>query len=403
MNYDSVINYLFNQLANYQKNGAKAYKPGLDSITELLTELNNPHIGLKTIHLAGTNGKGSTSHILASILIENGYKVGLFTSPHIKDFRERIKVNGEVVGEQSVVDFVSRNKAKFDQLNPSFFEICTAMAFTLFSEQECDIAIIETGLGGRLDSTNVITPEVSVITNIGLDHTNFLGTTLKEIAGEKSGIIKANVPVVIGEFQEETYKIFVDKANECSSALYLTKQQSTIITDLLGQFQQKNSSLALEVISVLKEIGWFVDDAKTKIALTRVKRNTNFIGRLDKISSNPDVIVDASHNVDGIKNLFKEINLLEFKNLHCVYGTSSDKEVDGIMSFFPKNATYYFTEFASERSMKIDKIKDTAKKNNLNFSLHTSPIDALSVAKQSSNSNDLIIIFGSFFLLEKII
>ena len=210
MNYHSVINYLFNQLANYQKVGASAYKPGLDSITDLLYELKNPHKDLKTIHLAGTNGKGSTSHILASILIENGYKVGLFTSPHIKDFRERIKINGELISEQVVIDFVSNNKVIFDRLKPTFFEICTAMAFTIFANQKCDIAIIETGLGGRLDSTNVIEPEVSVITNIGIDHTNFLGTTLKEIAGEKAGIIKPNTPVVIGEYQSETYNIFAN-------------------------------------------------------------------------------------------------------------------------------------------------------------------------------------------------
>ncbi len=403
MNYDSVINYLFNQLANYQKVGAKAYKPGLDSITELLVSLNNPHHNLKTIHLAGTNGKGSTSHILASILIENGYKVGLFTSPHIKDFRERIKINGELVFKETVVNFVSKHKVIFDRLQPSFFEICTAMAFSIFSEQQCDIAIIETGLGGRLDSTNVIQPEVSVITNIGLDHTNFLGTTLEQIAREKAGIIKSNVPVVIGEYQAETYGVFVNKARVCKSAINLTEQLTNIKTDLLGQFQQMNGSLALETINVLKQIGWYIDDAKTEIGLTRVKKNTNFIGRLDRISSNPDVIIDASHNEDGVKNLFKEIELLDFNTLHCVYGTSSDKDIEKIMVLFPQNAIYYLTEFESERSMKTEELENKALKNNLNFSTHLSPEKALSIAKQSSNSNDLIIVFGSFFLLEKIV
>jgi len=403
VNYNSVINYLFNQLANYQKVGAKAYKPGLDSITELLSELGNPHHKLKTIHLAGTNGKGSTSHILASILIENGYKVGLFTSPHIKDFRERIKINGEMTSKQSVVDFVSNHKSIFDRLNPSFFEICTAMAFVMFAEERCDIAIVETGLGGRLDSTNVIQPEISVITNIGIDHTNFLGITLKEIAGEKAGIIKSNIPVAIGEFQEETYSVFVEKEKECKSQLYLTKQRSDIVTDLLGQFQQKNCSLALETITILKQIGWYIDDSKIDIALTRVKGNTNFIGRLDKISSSPDVLIDASHNENGVSNLFDELSLLNFENLHCIYGTSSDKDVEGIMSLFPQNATYYFTEFDSERSMKLKELNNNAKKNNLNFSLHLTPKKALSVAKQTSSANDLIIIFGSFFLLEKIV
>jgi dihydrofolate synthase/folylpolyglutamate synthase len=403
VNYHSVINYLFNQLANYQKVGASAYKPGLDSITDLLYELKNPHKDLKTIHLAGTNGKGSTSHILASILIENGYKVGLFTSPHIKDFRERIKINGELISEQVVIDFVSNNKAIFDRLKPTFFEICTAMAFTIFANQKCDIAIIETGLGGRLDSTNVIEPEVSVITNIGIDHTNFLGTTLKEIAGEKAGIIKPNTPVVIGEYQSETYNIFANKAKGCNSVLCLTEQRNDINTDLLGEFQQKNCSLALETVRILKENGWCIDDSKTLAALTRVKNNTAFIGRLDKISSNPSVIVDASHNVDGIRNLFKEVERMEFKHLHCIYGTSSDKDVEKIMALFPVKANYYFTEFDSYRSMRTEELNSNANKFKLNFSSHLSPDLALSVAKQSSSTDDLIIIFGSFFLLEKII
>lgn len=403
MDYNGVINYLFNQLANYQKVGAKAYKPGLGAIIDLLNELSNPHEELKTIHLAGTNGKGSTSHILASILIENGYKVGLFTSPHIKDFRERIKINGKLVSEQAVIDFVSTNKMVFDKLNPSFFEICTAMAFSIFSNEKCDIAIIETGLGGRLDSTNVILPEVSVITNIGIDHTNFLGTTLEKIAGEKAGIIKPNIPVVIGEYQKETFGVFQSKAIENSSDLTLTQQRTDIKTDLLGQFQQKNCSLALEAIQVLMHRGWYLDNAKTKISLTRVKQNTGFIGRLDKISSFPDVIVDASHNPDGIQNLFNEISLFDFDNLHCIYGTSSDKDIHKIMALFPSDAKFYLTEFSSERSMKLDELKNNAKKYNLNYSLHSIPKDALSVAKQSSSSNDLIVIFGSFFLLEKII
>jgi len=403
VNYDSIIDYLFNQLANYQKVGAKAYKPGLDAIHNLLSQLNNPHQGLKTIHLAGTNGKGSTSHILASILIENGYKVGLFTSPHIKDFRERIKINGQLISKQLVVDFVTENKVVFDELNPSFFEICTAMAFTIFKKQNCDIAIIETGLGGRLDSTNVIQPEVSVITNIGIDHTNFLGTTLTKIATEKAGIIKSNIPVVIGEFNDETFSVFHEKAKKLNSQLSVTTQRKNIKTDLLGQFQQKNCSLALETISILKQNGWFIDDIKTNIALTRVKINTNFNGRLDEISINPRVIIDASHNTDGVKNLFKEIELLEFEHLHCVYGTSSDKDVSEIIKLFPKEATYYFTEFSSERSQKIEVLKNNAKNNNLNFSTYLEPKKALRSAKQVSKVGDLIIVFGSFFILEKII
>lgn len=403
MDYNSVITYLFNQLANYQKVGSSAYKPGLENIENLLSELQNSHKGLKTVHIAGTNGKGSTSHILASILIENGYKVGLFTSPHIKDFRERIKINGKLISKQSVVDFVSENKKTIDNLNPSFFEITTAMAFSIFSQQNCDIAIIETGLGGRLDSTNVILPEVSVITNIGIDHTNFLGTTLPEIAKEKAGIIKHKVPVVIGEFNEGTFPIFKCKADECECELVLATDNVDYKTDLLGQFQQKNVATAMSTIQFLSQNGWYIDPSKTMNALTRIKKNTGFSARLDQISTNPRVIVDASHNVDGVKNLFLELEKMKFENLHCVYGTSSDKDVNEIMTLFPKDVSYYLTTFNSERSFSTKDLEKTAKNNKLSFTLYSEPELALSTAKQNCKEEDLILVFGSFFLLEKII
>lgn len=403
MDYKSVINYLFNQLANYQKVGASAYKPGLENIENLLKLIGNPQVNLKTIHIAGTNGKGSVSHILASILIENGYKVGLFTSPHIKDFRERIKINGNLIPEQFVVDFVSKNKSIIDDLNPSFFEITTAMALQIFKAEACDISIIETGLGGRLDSTNVVLPEVSVITNIGIDHTNFLGTTLPQIAKEKVGIIKRNIPVVIGKFNQETFPIFKQKAKECLSELIVAADNSDYKTDLLGQFQQKNIATAMSAIQTLGEKGWYIDPSKTKLGLTRVKRNTAFAARLDQISINPRVIVDAAHNVDGIKNLFLELEKMTFNNLHCIYGTSSDKDVNEIMSFFPKDVIYYLTSFDSERSFLTEDLEKIAKKNHLSNSLYLKPQLALSAAKQSCKEGDLIVVFGSFFLLEKII
>jgi len=403
VDYNQIIDYLFNQLANYQKQGEKAYKPGLENIQNLLSRIGSPHKDLKTIHIAGTNGKGSTSHILASILIENGYKVGLFTSPHIKDFRERFKINGQLISKELVLDFVNTNQSIFEELNPSFFEICTALAFSIFKSQNCEISIIETGLGGRLDSTNVIKPEISVITNIGLDHTNFLGTTLTAIATEKAGIIKKNVPVVIGEYTSETFKVFNDKAYKNRSQIYYTEHNSKLKTDLLGLFQQKNCALALKTISVLKMNGLYIDDAKVKLALNNVKRNTNFKGRLELISNKPRIIVDASHNIDGIKNLFKEIEQMKFKNLICVYATSNDKNVKEIMQIFPKEAKYYLTKFNSKRTMSLVELEKHASNNNLNFELISDQEIALSLAKESCKSNDIVLVFGSFFLLEKII
>jgi dihydrofolate synthase/folylpolyglutamate synthase len=403
VDYNSVIDFLFNQLANYQKIGSTAYKPGLDSINNLLNQIDNPHKKLKTIHLAGTNGKGSTSHILASILIENGYKVGLFTSPHIKDFRERIKINGKLISKELVVAFVNNNKPLFINLQPSFFEITTAMAFSIFEIQNCDICIIETGLGGRLDSTNVIHPELSIITNIAIEHTNFLGTTLPAIAKEKAGIIKPNIPLVIGCLQQETIEVFKTKAIETNSRLYVAKQNKIHKTDLLGSFQQENINTALTSIDILKQNGWYIDDAKSYIALTKIKRNTNFNGRLEQISSEPRILIDASHNPAGVKNLFIELDKLEYNNLHCIYGTSSDKDITSVMNNFPLEAQYYFTNFDSVRSMKADSLKKIGDNLSLTSSIFTSPEQALKAAKQNYTKGDLIIVFGSFFLLEKII
>ncbi len=403
MDYPSVLDFLYNQLANYQKSGGTAYKPGLDNINRLLKEIGNPHQSIKTIHLAGTNGKGSTSHILASILIENGYKVGLFTSPHIKDFRERIKINGQLISEQEVVDFINQFKPIFDKLQPSFFEITTALAFYTFKKHQCDISIIETGLGGRLDSTNVIQPEVSIITNIGLDHTTFLGDTIPEIAREKAGIIKTKTPIIIGEHTPETLSVFEQVAQNKQAPLTLVKDSTNYETDLLGEFQQKNIRTALTAIQQLKQKGWFIDDQKSTLALEKVGRNTNFIGRLQKINNSPLTLIDASHNPDGIKNLFKELKHLDYKNLHCIYASSSDKDVKGIFNYFPQHGNYYFTQFETNRQFSIGELEKLGTEHQLHFSTFTDPKEALQAAKQHYKSGDLIIIFGSFFLLEKFI
>ncbi len=405
MDYHSCLDWLFNKFANYQKFGGKNYKPGLDTILNILSEIDNPHKKIKTIHIAGTNGKGSTAHILASVLIENGYKVGLFTSPHIKDFRERIKINGKLTSKESIVDFINSNQLVIEKYNPSFFEITTAMAFSIFEKEKCDISIIETGLGGRLDATNVINPEISIITNIDLDHTEFLGNTLKEIANEKAGIIKHKIPVVIGEKLDETAVVFQNKANHMQSQIYFVSLTNKIYeTDLLGKFQSKNIDTALFSIKILQQNGWYIDDEKIKQALKNIYRNTSFMGRFYKIHSNDyNIIADACHNYHGFINLLDEISRLKFKNLICVYGSSKDKEYEKIISSFPNNHTYIFTEFDSERTVRHETFDLLGKKHNLNFHTFNNTVLALTKAKELYSEGDLILIFGSFYLLEKII
>lgn len=403
MNYPQVIDYLFNQLANYQKVGQSAYKPGLDTIKSLLSAIGNPEKELKTIHVAGTNGKGSVVHVLSSIFIENGYKTGTFSSPHINRFEERIKINGKLMSEDFVTDFVNTHFDVLNELNPSFFEITTAMAFAYFKSAKTDIAIIETGLGGRLDSTNLILPEISVITNIGLDHTNVLGNTLEAIAVEKAGIIKPNIPVVIGSHQKETTTVFKTKAKDTNSPIYYAEENSTFETDLLGQYQQQNIATSIKTCEILSQNGWHLDPLKTKAALKRVKSNTNFFGRLDLRQTNPKVIFDVAHNPDGVKSLMNEIKLIPHENLYLIYGTSSDKDVDQILDLIPKQAHITFTQFQSQRAKPIHELKILAENKKIFFQTSPTPQLALNAVIQQSNPNDLIVMFGSFFLFEKII
>ncbi|MFK8045635.1 MAG: folylpolyglutamate synthase/dihydrofolate synthase family protein [Crocinitomicaceae bacterium] len=402
MNYRQVVEWLFNQLANYHKQGSAAYKPGLENITNLLKEIGNPQEGLKCVHIAGTNGKGSTAHMVAAMAIENGYKVGLFTSPHIKDFRERIRINGQMIDESFVVNFVNSNKEIFEKLNPSFFEITTAMAFKAFASCNCDYAIIETGLGGRLDATNVINPLISVITNIGIDHTEFLGDTLEQIAAEKAGIIKKDTPTLIGEILPETEYVFRKRTEQMNSAIYRPAALRFKL-DLLGSYQQRNANTAWKTLQVLKEKGYYFDDKKSVNALKRVHKLTGFSGRLMQISSNPAIIVDASHNPDGIQMLMREIESVSFENLHCVFGAAADKDYELSMSYFPKNATYYLTTFNSKRAAKLTDLSAIAKNLSLNYSLYPEVQLALETAKSHVNPDDLILVFGSFYILEKII
>jgi len=399
--YDSVIDWLFNQLANYQQQGTSAYKPGLTTIKSLLEELGNPQDDFPSIHIAGTNGKGSVTHMIASIYQENGYKTGIFTSPHIIDFRERIKVNGQLIDKQFVLDFVDTNKALIEELGASFFEITTAMAFLAFKKEGVDIAIIETGLGGRLDSTNVIIPELSIITNIGIDHTQFLGNTLTEIATEKGGIIKENVPVLIGDEQQETRLVFERLTQEREAALHYPVNND-VDTDLLGRFQESNCRLAYSAVQILAN-KFKIEESKVITGLRSVIQNTGLIGRFQLLESAPKVILDAAHNPAGIKNLLNELSLMEFDRLHLIYGGSNDKDIQDIFTMLPNDASYYFTEFDSLRSLTPDAFEEIGNELNLHYSIHSSADDALYAAKKNANHDDLILIFGSFFIMKDIL
>ncbi|MFK8038561.1 MAG: folylpolyglutamate synthase/dihydrofolate synthase family protein [Crocinitomicaceae bacterium] len=402
MTYQQVVDWLFGQLANYHQQGSSAYKPGLENISILLDHIGNPQNDLKSIHIAGTNGKGSTAHMIAAMAIENGYRVGLFTSPHIKDFRERIKINGQLISKDFVINFVEKHQTIFEALSPSFFEITTAMAFAAFADSGCDWVVIETGLGGRLDATNVIQPKVSVITNIGLDHTEYLGNTLPKIAAEKAGIIKRNIPVCIGEVNSDTQTVFEAKAKQENSKIYYPIEQKFEL-DLLGEYQQKNAALAWTAIQVLKEKGEYFDDQKSKNALTRITRITQFKGRLSIIQKGPLILADASHNIDGIQTLFQEISKIPHRNLYAVYGSAIDKNFAKSMRLFPTQAKYFLTSFDSDRSVEVEKLCQEAEELYLDFQSYQNPVEAFSAAKTMAGEDDLIIVFGSFYILEKIL
>ncbi|MBK9190865.1 MAG: bifunctional folylpolyglutamate synthase/dihydrofolate synthase [Crocinitomicaceae bacterium] len=403
MNYQETVSWLFDQLPNYQLQGTSAYKPGLQNIEKLLDLTGHPEKDLRFFHVAGTNGKGSVSNMLASIMQEHEYKTGLFTSPHLHDFRERIRINGEMISEKFVIDFVARFKDTWKEIQPSFFEITTAMAFSAFKENGCEICIIETGLGGRLDSTNIITPEVSIVTNIGLEHTQFLGDSLEKIAYEKAGIIKPNVPVVIGEWDNETKPVFERAASFINAPLHHATPVSGIESDLQGRFQQKNIATVFKVIEVLRAAGWNFIPQKVSDGLMHVSQNTKFKARFQKLQDKPTVIVDAAHNVDGVRTLFAEIAQMNFEKLHLIYGAANDKDLKSIFKLFPKDATYYFSEFDSKRSVHTDDFIELAGEFNLDADFFSYSGDAIAAAYQSTNENDLIIIFGSFYLVQEFV
>ena len=403
MNYQETLDYLFSKLPMYQRQGVAAYKVDIGNIVAASKYLGNPHTQFKSVHIAGTNGKGSTAHMLTSILQEAGYKVGLYTSPHLKGFRERIKVNGKMITEQEVVGFVKESKTIFEEMELSFFEFTVAMAFDYFAKEKVDIAIIETGLGGRLDSTNIIKPELSIITNIGIDHTNLLGNTIEKIAAEKAGIIKENTPIIIGRKQKETNTIFQNIAKEKNAHLIYTNPQQNYVTDLKGEYQKENINTTIAAIEQLLEQGWVINRSNIEQGLLKTITNTQLLGRWQTLSKSPDIICDTGHNEDGIKQISKQLKNTKFEQLHFVFGTVNDKNLDSILSHLPKNACYYFCQADIVRAMNAQELKNKAKAFNLNGDAFTSVKQALNNAKECANKDDLIFIGGSTFVVAEVL
>ena len=422
MTYDETVQYLFNCAPPFQQVGGAAYKEGLSTTIALDGHLGSPHKKFLTIHVAGTNGKGSTSHTLAAILRESGYKVGLYTSPHLVDFRERIKVNGVVASKEYVTSFVEKHKAFFEPLSPSFFELTTAMAFNYFAEQEVDIAVIEVGLGGRLDCTNIITPILSIITNISPDHTQFLGNTLAEIAGEKAGIIKPGVPVVIGETTPETKEVFTAKAKSAGAPIvfaeeealllsaaqqeqggftYRTRPFGTITGELSGNYQKKNTETLLSALVKLKECGIKIDESTVRKGFTNVCALTGFTGRWQTIGKSPQTVCDAGHNIGGIKYVVEQLERESKRHtaLRIVFGMVNDKDISAVLAMMPTKATYYFTQASIKRAMPAEKLKMMAAEYGLTGCHYPTVEEALQAAKHDSAATDFIFVGGSCFIV----
>jgi len=402
VSYQETLDYLFSRLPMYQRQGVAAYKTNIGNIITASEILDNPHKKFKSIHIAGTNGKTSTSHMLASIFQEGKYKVGLYTSPHLKDFRERIKINGKMISKIEVINFVKKNKASFEKINLSFFEFTVILAFNYFAKKKVDIAIIETGLGGRLDSTNIISPELSIITNISLDHTKLLGNTIEKISKEKGGIIKPYTPVVIGRKQEKNKKIFEQIAQErFSSIIYPTHQN--YLSDLKGNYQKENQDTAITAILELKKKGWQITKEDITKGLLNVIKNTGLLGRWQKLSKKPLIICDTGHNEDGIRTLIKQIKAIPYQNLHIVFGVVHDKNLNNILEILPQTASYYFCKANIPRAMNEKEIKKQAAKHKLRGESFSSVNKALEQAKKKAIPEDLIFVGGSTFIVAEAI
>ena len=402
MTYKEILDWMFVQLPMYQNDGSSAFKKDLTNILALSKELDFPEQKFKSIHVGGTNGKGSTSHMLASILQEAGYKVGLYTSPHLKNFTERIRINGVEISEEKVTEFINGNKDFLEQQKMSFFEMTVGLAFDYFASEKVDIAIVEVGLGGRLDSTNSITPEVAVITNIGLDHTQFLGETLPEIAFEKAGIIKKNIPVVIGEEQAAVKSVFIAKAAKEGAPIYFASDASeTYISDLVGDYQIQNSKTAVAAIKILK--GYQVSKENIKNGLLNVVKNTNLKGRWQVLQEHPKVICDTAHNKEGLAIVLNQLKKQPFKKLHIVLGVVADKKLETILPLFPGSADYYFCKPAISRGLSEAVLEANAKKFDLVGKKYSSVKLALKTALLNANQEDIIYVGGSTFVVAEII
>jgi dihydrofolate synthase / folylpolyglutamate synthase len=403
MNYAETIDYLFEKLPIYQRTGKIAYKADIGNIVKASEILGNPHLNFKSVHIAGTNGKGSTAHMIASVLQEAGYKVGLYTSPHLKDFRERIKINGKMISKKSVVDFVQQYKIDFEKIDMSFFEFTVSMAFHYFSEKKVDIAIIETGLGGRLDSTNIIKPLVSVITNIGFDHTSLLGNTMEEISAEKAGIIKKNTSVIIGRKQKECEDIFIRKAKENNSVITFCAGEIKYQTDLKGNYQSENVRTTISTIKEIQKKGFTISEENIKSGLINVVKNTSLLGRWQILEKEPLIICDSAHNEDGIKEVVKQLNEIDYRELHFILGTVNDKNIDKILSLLPKKARYYFSQANIPRSLDKEILQSKSEKYRLYGEVYNSVSQALQTAKKNAKKEDCIFVGGSTFVVAEII
>lgn len=403
MNYQETLDWMFAQLPMFQRVGAVAFKKDLTNTIALANHLDNPQTHFKSIHVGGTNGKGSTSHMLASVLMEAGYKVGLYTSPHLKNFRERIRINGEMISEDEVIDFIETNKDFLEHQKLSFFEMTVGMAFHCFSTHQVDFAIIEVGLGGRLDSTNIITPLVSVITNIGYDHMQFLGETLPEIAGEKAGIIKHNIPVVIGERQKEVETVFTEKAKEMNADIVFADDfKSDYQSSLKGNYQFKNIQTVVQTIKILQNKGIKITENQLKKGLINVIKNTSLMGRWQILQEKPKIICDTAHNKEGLTYVLNQLQEEKFEQLHIVLGMVNDKEITKILSMFPKNAIYYFCKPNIPRGLDANILQREASQLGLKGDVYASVALALSNATKNASEKDLIFAGGSTFVVAEL-
>ncbi len=402
MNYSETLDYLYNSTPVFHLQGGSAYKPGLDNTNRLLEALGNPHRTFKSIHIAGTNGKGSTSHMITAVLQEAGYRTGLYTSPHLVDFGERIRINGTMIEQQYVIDFVENHRSLLEEIRPSFFEITMCLAFAYFASQNIDIAIIEVGLGGRLDSTNVISPEVCVITNIGLDHTDFLGTTLPEIASEKAGIIKSFTPVVIGETHPDTAPIFIEKAHEMNAPILFADQVEVDAlpqSDLQGIYQTKNRQTAHIAIQELIKLDYNISPDHIASGFAHTCALTGLRGRWEILQHNPKVICDTGHNSHGIHMIAKQLASLSCNTLRIVIGFVKDKDIDHILAMLPTDATYYFTQASTPRAMNANELRIWAANYKLKGTYYSKVTDAYHSALTESHPDDVIFVGGSNFVV----